>query len=98
MPRSFRAARLRHPPDAGCLHFLPNLKTSRFGHTKISMKTHFAHIATFVAGFCLAGLTASAVPIPENCDIGGFALGCQAWTYKEYTVMEAIDKTAEAGG
>jgi sugar phosphate isomerase/epimerase len=62
------------------------------------MKTHFAHIATFVAGFCLAGLTASAVLIPENCDIGGFALGCQAWTYKEYTVMEAIDKTAEAGG
>ena len=40
----------------------------------------------------------SATPIPESCQTGGFALGCQAWTFKEYSVMEAIDKTAEAGG
>jgi sugar phosphate isomerase/epimerase len=37
-------------------------------------------------------------PIPEECRIGGFALGCQAWTFKEFTVLEAIDKTAAAGG
>jgi sugar phosphate isomerase/epimerase len=39
-----------------------------------------------------------ATPIPEECRIGGFALGCQAWTFREFTVLEAIDKTAAAGG
>ena len=45
--------------------------------------------------FC-ARLTAA--PIPDSCQIGGLALGCQAWTFKEFSVMEAIDKTAAAGG
>lgn len=39
-----------------------------------------------------------AAPIPEGCQTGGIALGCQAWTFKEYSVLEAIDKTAAAGG
>lgn len=39
-----------------------------------------------------------AAPIPDNCLTGGIALGCQAWTFKEYSVLEAIDKTAAAGG
>jgi len=39
-----------------------------------------------------------AEPIPADCQTGGFALGCQAWTFKEFTVLEAIDKTAAAGG
>lgn len=58
------------------------------------MKIQFIHFAAL----CLAGLTVSATPIPENCRTGGIALGCQAWTFKEFTVMEAIDKTAAAGG
>jgi len=37
-------------------------------------------------------------PIPQDCLIGGFAIGCQAWTFNHYTVLEAIDKTAQAGG
>ncbi len=37
-------------------------------------------------------------PIPEDCKTGGFAIGCQAWTFRQYTVLEAIDKTAQAGG
>ncbi len=28
----------------------------------------------------------------------GFAIGCQAYTFKEFTVFEAIEKTAQAGG
>jgi len=28
----------------------------------------------------------------------GFAVGCQAWTFNRFSVFEAIDKTAEAGG
>lgn len=42
--------------------------------------------------------TTFAAPIPDDCRTGGIALGCQAWTFKEYSVLEAIDKTAAAGG
>jgi sugar phosphate isomerase/epimerase len=64
----------------------------------MSMKIQFAHLLVLACGFCAAGLSASALPIPENCRIGGFAIGCQAWTFKEFTVFDAIDKTAAAGG
>jgi sugar phosphate isomerase/epimerase len=36
--------------------------------------------------------------IPEECKIGGFFIGCQAYTFNHYSVFEAIEKTAEAGG
>ena len=62
------------------------------------MKIQLAHLTTIATALSLAGLTVSAAPIPENCLTGGIALGCQAWTFREFTVMEAIQKTAEAGG
>lgn len=40
----------------------------------------------------------AADPIPESQKINGFALGCQAYTFNRFTVMEAIEKTAYAGG
>ena len=43
-------------------------------------------------------LMTRAVPIPDDCRVGGFAVGCQAWTFRNFTVMEAIDFTAAAGG
>jgi sugar phosphate isomerase/epimerase len=36
--------------------------------------------------------------IPADCLAGGFAIGCQAYTFNHFTVFEAIEKTAEAGG
>lgn len=54
----------------------------------------FTICATFTA---LASLQA-APPIPDDLKQGGFAIGCQAWTFNKFSVMEAIDKTAEAGG
>jgi sugar phosphate isomerase/epimerase len=36
--------------------------------------------------------------IPEDCKTGGFFIGCQAYTFNRFTVFEAIEKTAEAGG
>ncbi len=36
--------------------------------------------------------------IPDDCKINGFAIGCQAWTFNHFTVLEAIEKTAVAGG
>ena len=46
----------------------------------------------------LCAIAVSATPIPESCQTGGFAVGCQAWTFNKYSVFEAIDRTAEAGG
>jgi sugar phosphate isomerase/epimerase len=50
------------------------------------------------AAMSLFATTTFAGPIPDDCKTGGFALGCQAWTFNHFSVMEAIDKTAEAGG
>src|SRR5690242_2036205 len=36
--------------------------------------------------------------IPEECKTGGFFIGCQAYTFNHFSVFEAIEKTAEAGG
>ena len=36
--------------------------------------------------------------IPSECQIGGFFIGCQAYTFNHFTVFEAIEKTAQAGG
>jgi len=49
-----------------------------------------------IGALCLT--TAFGSPIPESCKTGGFAIGCQAWTFNRFSVFEAIDKTAEAGG
>ena len=44
-------------------------------------------------------LTASvAAPIPDESKTNGFAIGCQAYTFNRFSVFEAIEKTAEAGG
>ncbi len=40
----------------------------------------------------------AADPIPEDVKQGGFAIGCQAWTFNRFSVFEAIEKTAQAGG
>jgi sugar phosphate isomerase/epimerase len=44
------------------------------------------------------GAFAHAAPIPEDAKTNGFAIGCQAYTFNRFTVFEAIEKTAEAGG
>ena len=36
--------------------------------------------------------------IPDEYKTGGFFIGCQAYTFNHFTVFEAIEKTAEAGG
>jgi sugar phosphate isomerase/epimerase len=36
--------------------------------------------------------------IPEDCKCGGFFIGCQAYSFNHYSVFEAIEKTAQAGG
>jgi sugar phosphate isomerase/epimerase len=36
--------------------------------------------------------------IPDEYKVGGFFIGCQAYTFKNFTLFEAIEKTAQAGG
>jgi sugar phosphate isomerase/epimerase len=36
--------------------------------------------------------------IPDEYKCGGFFIGCQAYTFNRFTVFEAIEKTAQAGG
>jgi len=45
-----------------------------------------------------AGSVRAENKIPEECSIGGFFIGCQAYTFNQFTVFEAIEKTAQAGG
>jgi sugar phosphate isomerase/epimerase len=57
-----------------------------------------------VLGLCVMaalGITSSVKAenkIPEECKTGGFFIGCQAYTFNRYSVFEAIEKTAAAGG
>src|SRR5689334_14896904 len=36
--------------------------------------------------------------IPSEARVGGFGLGAQAYTFNRFSVFEAIEKTAQAGG
>ena len=46
----------------------------------------------------LPSLVQAETKIPEECKSGGYFVGCQAWTWNHFTVFEAIEKTAQAGG
>jgi sugar phosphate isomerase/epimerase len=55
-------------------------------------------------GFCLLTLTLApgfslrgANPIPEDCKVGGFAIGTIVYTFDHFTLFEALEKTAQAG-
>jgi len=62
------------------------------------MKIKIAHILALACGYCLAGISSSADPIPENLRQNGWFIGSQAYTFKEFSAFEAIAKTKEAGG
>jgi sugar phosphate isomerase/epimerase len=46
----------------------------------------------------LLAVTSFAAEIGEHAKVGLFYAGCQAYSFRLYTVFEAIDKTAQAGG
>lgn len=43
-------------------------------------------------------LELTAAPIPDEARENGLAIGCQAYSFKEFSAFEAIAKTKEAGG
>lgn len=64
------------------------------------MSLHKVVLAALFAGSLLVSSVSSRAEekIPEEYSSGGFFVGCQAWTWNHFTVFEAIEKTAQAGG
>ncbi len=68
---------------------------------KMTRRTLLLSAGAFLAvTAALDGQTAAraAEPIPAAYRIGGWAIGCQAYSFNRYSVIEAIQKTADAGG
>jgi sugar phosphate isomerase/epimerase len=40
----------------------------------------------------------AASPLGKSTKVGGFSIGCQAYSFKDFTAYEAIEKTAATGG
>ncbi len=60
------------------------------------MKKSTVHLSILSALALAANLTAAT--IPEAARQNGMAIGCQAYSFKEFTAFEAIAKTKESGG
>ena len=54
--------------------------------------------SSIVLGLSVLGWLSAAAAIPDDAKIAGFAVGCQAYTFNRFSVFEAIEKTAQAGG
>jgi sugar phosphate isomerase/epimerase len=54
--------------------------------------------AAALAAAMLAVHTEAAPPVGVEHRVGGFVLGCQAYTFHRFTAFEAIERTAAAGG
>ena len=62
------------------------------------MKIASKWILSCTAILAVTGLFARAdVKIPDECKVGGFNIGCQAYSFNHYTAFEAIEKTASTG-
>jgi sugar phosphate isomerase/epimerase len=62
------------------------------------MKTRFILVLAALAAVGAQLPTLALQEIPQEYRTGGFALGCQAYTFHRFTVFEAIEKTAATGG
>lgn len=51
-----------------------------------------------LASCCLLLATAARAELPDSAKVGHFYAGCQAYSFRLFSVFEAIDKTAQAGG
>src|SRR3569832_99550 len=63
-----------------------------------SIRVLAAGLLAAAALFAAAPNARATNPIPEEYKTSGFFVGCQAWTWNHFTVYEAIEKTAAAGG
>jgi sugar phosphate isomerase/epimerase len=54
--------------------------------------------AAFAVGVLALHTNAAETSVGSEYRVGGFVLGCQAYTFHRFTAFEAIEKTAAAGG
>src|SRR5580700_11040834 len=62
------------------------------------MNTISSKSGILAALILLVSARAMPAPIPGDCKVGDFPVGCQAYTFNRFTAFEAIEKTAQAGG
>ena len=55
-------------------------------------------VAVLAAIIFVARTDATPPPVGPEYRVGGFVLGCQAYTFHRFTAFEAIERTAAAGG
>lgn len=65
------------------------MKTPRFSHLLL--------ITLLAVSARVSGPLQAATPIADELKIGGFAVGPQAYSFRFFTLFEAIDKTAQTG-
>ncbi len=63
------------------------------------MMTRCAFILACLLAAASGSLTPlrAADPIPDDCKVGGFAIGTIVYTFDRFTLFEALEKTAQAG-
>ena len=61
-------------------------------------RRNFLSLLAALALLPAAGNTQAANPIPEENQVGGFAVGVQAYSFNRFTLFEAIEKTEQTGG
>jgi len=66
-------------------------------HSKLMIPARTFYLSFASAALMLAPSQLFSAPIPDDCLTGGFAIGCQAYTFNRFTLFEAIEKTAAAG-
>lgn len=72
-----------------------------FGGSTVALFVLAAVCATSLPAFAADPVAVAQKPVPvaaTDYHTNGFLLGCQAWSFNRYTVMEAIEKTAQTGG
>jgi sugar phosphate isomerase/epimerase len=63
------------------------------------MRSQLFSTCIFMLGFAVPVWSGfSENKIPDEYKTGGFFIGCQAYTFNRFSVFEAIEKTASAGG
>src|SRR5437879_6969420 len=72
-----------------------NIQLNSFMRSKRQLTLRFCMT---LAAFASTGSLNAEHKIPDEYKTGGFFIGCQAYTFNRYTLFEAIEKTAQAGG
>jgi sugar phosphate isomerase/epimerase len=69
-------------------------------HTNMKTSTSSLKCIGGVVAFTLAMslLLYAENKIPDECKVGGFAIGCIVYTFDRFSLYEALEKTAECGG